>query len=179
MRVRPFCSLGRLRTQKLIRLVDRFKYGLWKLYKTKLIHYGFASPEKLEKVCACMCACMCACSVLGVEQDIQVICERIWEKGPYYTKTKLKLRLEIPLRVNPVQKNVFICMITYLKSNRYRKSILTVPYPWETIKKHYRSDKLLESFSTITLKSLPMKKQYLKTYNFAFLLGKDMLNSLF
>ena len=30
------------------------------------------------------------------------ICERIWEKGPYGAKTKLKLRLEIPLRVNPV-----------------------------------------------------------------------------
>ena len=104
MRVRPFCSLGRLRTQKLIRLVDSFKYGLWKLYTTKLIHYGFASPENIEKVHTCMCAC----SVLGVEQDIQVICERIWEKGPYHTKTKLKLRLEIPLRVNPVQKNVFI-----------------------------------------------------------------------
>ena len=55
-----------------------------------------------------MCVCMCVCSVLGVEQDIQVICERIWEKGPYHTKTKLKLRLEIPLRVNPAQKNVFI-----------------------------------------------------------------------
>ena len=47
VRVRPFCSLGRLRTQKLIRLVDRFKYGLWKLYTTKLIHYGFASPENI------------------------------------------------------------------------------------------------------------------------------------
>ena len=70
-------------------------------------------------------------------------------------------------------------MITYLKCNCYQESVLTVPYPWETIKKHYRSDNLLASFSTITLKSLPMKKHYLKTYNFAFLLGKDMLIAYF
>ena len=65
-----------------------------------------------------------------------------------------------------------------LKSNRYRESELTALFPRETIKKRYRSYKRLASFSTKTLKSVPMKKQYLNTYNFAFLLGKDTLNSL-
>ena len=116
------------------------------------------------------------------------ICERIWEKGPYGAKTKLKLRLEIPLSVNPVPKSFFYSMTNNypfpifspnLKSNRYRESELTAPFPRETIKKRYRSYKRLASFSTKTLKSLPMKKQYLNAYNFAFLLGKDTLNSLF
>ena len=116
------------------------------------------------------------------------ICERIWEKGPYGAKTKLKLRLEIPLRVNPVPKSFFYSMTKNypfpifspnLKSNRYRESELTAPIPRETIKKRYRSYKRLALFSTKTLKSLPMKKQYLNAYNFAFLLCKDTLNSLF
>ena len=109
------------------------------------------------------------------------------EKGPYRAKTKLKLRLVIPLRVNQV-KTIFFCIqknysfpivSPNLKSNRYRESTLTAPFPWETIKKRYRSDKLLASFSTKTLKSLPKKQQYLNAYNFAFLLGKDTFNSLF
>ena len=116
------------------------------------------------------------------------ICERIWEKGPYGAKTKLKLRLKIPLRVNPVPKSLFYSMTKNypfpifspnLKSNRYRESELTAPFPLETIKKRYRSYKRLASFSTKTLKSLRMKKQYLNAYNFTFLLGKDTLNSLF
>ena len=35
-------------------------------------------------------------------------CQRIWEKGPYRAKTKLKLRLEIPFRINPALKSFFI-----------------------------------------------------------------------
>ena len=42
------------------------------------------------------------------ENFCYTICERIWEKGPYGTKTKLKLRLEIPLRVNPGSQKVFL-----------------------------------------------------------------------
>ena len=100
----------------------------------------------------------------------RVICERIWEKGPYGAKTKLKLRLEIPLRVNPFPKSFFDSMTKNypfpifspnLKSNRNRENELTAPFPRETIKKRYRSYKRLASFSTKTLKSLPMKKQYL------------------
>ena len=59
-------------------------------------------------------------------------------------KTKLKLRLQIPVTVNPVLK-----------------SFLTAPFPWETFKKRYRSDKLLASFSMKTLKSLQMKEHCL------------------
>ena len=114
-------------------------------------------------------------------------CERIWEKGLYRAKTKLKLRLGVPLRVNQVKKISFSITKNYpfpiflpnLKSNLYRQSALTAPFPQETIKKRYWIDKLLASFSTKTLKSLPMKKQYFNAYNFAFLLGKDTLNSLF
>ena len=86
------------------------------------------------------------------------ICDQIWEKGPYRAKTKLKLRFEIPLRVNPVQKTSmtknypFPIFSPNLKSNHYRESALTAPFPRETIKKRYLSDKLLASFSTKTLK---------------------------
>ena len=31
-------------------------------------------------------------------------CERIWEKGLYRAKTKLKLRVDTPVMVNPVKK---------------------------------------------------------------------------
>ena len=52
---------------------------------------------------------MCAHGVQWVVnfRHIQYICDQIWEKGPYGAKTKLKLRLEIPLQVNPVQKRFF------------------------------------------------------------------------
>ena len=48
-----------------------------------------------------MCVSMCGKGRLSI-----CICERIWEKGPYRTKTKLKIRVNTPVRVNPV-KNVF------------------------------------------------------------------------
>ena len=64
-----------------------------------------------------------------------------------------------------------------LKSNCYRKSALITPFPRETIKKRERQASSI--FSTKTLKSLPMKKQYLNAYNFTFPVGKDTLNSLF
>ena len=66
------------------------------------------------------------------------ICDRIWEKA-------LKLRLEI-LRVNQDQKSFFFSMTKNypfpifspnLKSNHYRESALTAPFPRETIKKRY------------------------------------------
>ena len=38
------------------------------------------------------------------------ICERIWEKGPNRAKTKLKLRVYTPVRVNLVK--IFFCSMT-------------------------------------------------------------------
>ena len=46
----------------------------------------------------------CSCALL----KCPAICEWICERGPYHTKTKLKLVLKTPVRVNPVQKNIFI-----------------------------------------------------------------------
>ena len=36
------------------------------------------------------------------------ICELIWEKGPYRAKTKLKLRVDTPVKVNLVKKIFFV-----------------------------------------------------------------------
>ena len=101
----------------------------------------------------------------------------------YCAKTKLKLRLKTPVRVNPVTKKSFYSMTTNypfpifspkLKSNLYQESGLKASFPYETITGAKAS--IIVFYET--LKSVPMKKQYLNAHNFAFLLGKDTLNSL-
>ena len=43
-----------------------------------------------------------------IQHYTSCICERIWEKGPYRAKTKLKIRVDTPVRVNPVKKVFFV-----------------------------------------------------------------------
>ena len=42
------------------------------------------------------------------------ICERMWEKGPYRAKTKLKIRVDTLVRVNPVKTVFFVMTKNYL-----------------------------------------------------------------
>ena len=72
----------------------------------------------------CTYTCMCVC----VYEDCETARHQT-EKGPYRAKTKLKLRVDTPVRVNLVKKS---CSITKnylfpifspnLKSNSYRES---------------------------------------------------------
>ena len=111
------------------------------------------------------------------------ICERIWEKGPYRAKNKLKLWLEIPLRVNAVPTFFFSMTKNYpfpifspnLKSNSYLESTLTASFPRETIKKALPERQASSVVFYENIEIATDEKAVVNAYNFSFLLGKDTL----
>ena len=67
-------------------------------------------------------------------------CDRIWDKGPYPAKSKLMLRGDTPVRVNPVKKVFFLStLFEEFFTCLWDFSVSFVEFPHSKAKANYKS----------------------------------------